>query len=240
MDLKRLIWLKAATGSGVVLVEKTATGNPAEFTAQVAKNLKSLVVPLTLSQSGSGDPAPDNVRPISGISGLTCTHNETDLDITFPDNVGAVYGGSLDLVSGVLTIDWAYKLYTGASDEDWKTESISAGRNFYIATPSEWKRNTTSATLACNLANSVGTLASGVAKISASGNLNVCIGSIIDAGSIGEFKTWLAENNLQIAVKLNNPITVRLDHHSIKAIKGTNTVSTNTTGDLTVKYYDKP
>jgi len=66
-----LLLLKAGTGR---LVEDTATGNPLTFNANVAKPLRSLLIPFTPVQSGTGDPSPDNVRPIAGITGLTAYH----------------------------------------------------------------------------------------------------------------------------------------------------------------------
>ena len=50
-----------------LLIAESASGNPATF-ADGAKNVpvKSLVVDIVPVQSGSGDPAPDNVRPITG------------------------------------------------------------------------------------------------------------------------------------------------------------------------------
>ena len=55
------------------LKEYTVTGNPVSFTTNVAKNLKQLKIPFTPIQSGSGDPSPDNVRPITGWTGVNAT-----------------------------------------------------------------------------------------------------------------------------------------------------------------------
>lgn len=48
----------------------TITGNPVSFTAKAAP-LRKLEVAFSPVQEGSGDPSPDNVRPISGWSSLT-------------------------------------------------------------------------------------------------------------------------------------------------------------------------
>ena len=68
MDLKTLMLLKAAGGG--TAVEKTASGNPAVFTAGLSKMLKKLAVPLTYEQPGSGNPSLANIRPIYGTSGF--------------------------------------------------------------------------------------------------------------------------------------------------------------------------
>lgn len=54
--------------------EYTATGNPLTFETNVAKPLKSLAVSWSPSQTGSGDPSPQNVRPIVGMDGANVVH----------------------------------------------------------------------------------------------------------------------------------------------------------------------
>lgn len=64
---EELLFLAGASGGGV---EYTIINNPATFTTDLAKPLRQLVIPFTPVQSGSGDPSPDNVRPITGWTGL--------------------------------------------------------------------------------------------------------------------------------------------------------------------------
>ena len=68
--INRLLNLAAVSVSGGKLVEDTATGNPLTFTTEKAKPLRSLLIPFTPTQSGTGDPSPDNVRPITGWTGV--------------------------------------------------------------------------------------------------------------------------------------------------------------------------
>lgn len=84
--------------------------------------VESCVVDIEPVQEGSGDPSPDNVRPISGWTGCVISHsgadtsNPTTYPITFPSEAGTVYGGTLDVTSGVLTVDRAMvDLTTGMS-----------------------------------------------------------------------------------------------------------------------------
>ena len=66
--LKKLIWLKASVLIGAVY--STFTGSIARFLSPSSKPVKSIVCNIEPVQSGSGDPSPDNVRPISGFTGL--------------------------------------------------------------------------------------------------------------------------------------------------------------------------
>ena len=66
---KKLMLLGAMAGGK--LVEDTATGNPLTFITDVSEPLKSLLIPFTPKQSGTGDPSPENIRPILPWDGLT-------------------------------------------------------------------------------------------------------------------------------------------------------------------------
>ena len=92
----------------------TASGDIVTFTDGADDiPMKSVVVNIEPVQSGSGDPSPDNVRPISGWTGAQVSHsgadrtNPTTYSITFPTEAGTVYGGTLDVTNGVLTVDKA-------------------------------------------------------------------------------------------------------------------------------------
>lgn len=83
-------------------------------TDALAKPLDSLKVAITPVQSGSGDPSPDNIRPISGWTGCNVVvsptidaEDGTTYTITFPSEAGTVYGGTLDVTNGTLTVTMA-------------------------------------------------------------------------------------------------------------------------------------
>lgn len=68
--LKKLMFMKAAAGGGAA-VEATATGNPLTFQTDLARPLKSLLIPFTPQQEGTGDPSPQNIRSILPWNGLS-------------------------------------------------------------------------------------------------------------------------------------------------------------------------
>lgn len=69
---KRLIALAALSG-GAAPVERTATGNPLTFETDLSKPLKSLIAKF-LPVQAAGTPAPDNILPITGWTGLNVSH----------------------------------------------------------------------------------------------------------------------------------------------------------------------
>lgn len=76
-------------------------------------------VQISASQAGSGDPSPENVRPI--VPGLTLTRDD--------GSTLEVYGGTVDVVSGVLTVTHVCHTLTGT--EDWALNSANNYRKFF-------------------------------------------------------------------------------------------------------------
>ena len=90
---------------------RTISGNPISFKTINGGYAKSCVVSFSPIQSGSGEPSPKNVRPISGRDSLHLYQDteqtetpETTHTATFPY---IVYGGKIDLVSGKVTVEYA-------------------------------------------------------------------------------------------------------------------------------------
>lgn len=73
----------------------TVTGSICSFRSQYADlPLKSHTIALTATESGSGTPSPDNVRPISGYSAINIANASEDLyhDITVQNGYLDTYG----------------------------------------------------------------------------------------------------------------------------------------------------
>ena len=101
-------------------VQKTYSGSGASvsFYNNGTAEIVSLSVELAAQQAGSGDPSPSNVRPISGFPSITLnvsgadTTNPTQYAFTFGDPPGTVYGGTLNVLTGELTV--THKIMTVA------------------------------------------------------------------------------------------------------------------------------
>lgn len=83
----------------------------------IAENIVKLIVDIDPIQEGTGDPAPDNVRAITGWTGANIYQsganisNPSIIPITFPAAAGTVYGGYLTFNengSGKLTVNRAF------------------------------------------------------------------------------------------------------------------------------------
>lgn len=80
---------------------KTLSGNPISWKASDTEYLFP-VVSLEPKQEGSGDPSPENVRPISGYDSVTVTQSKDEaqvkqITLTLPETI---YGGTVDAVTG--------------------------------------------------------------------------------------------------------------------------------------------
>lgn len=240
--LQKLLTWKAANGQGISVQDATATGNPVTFSTTLARPLVSCEAAFLPVQEGTGDPSPDNVREISGWTGIEVYHSGSDTGVkdTFPvswqTEAGTVYGGTLDVTTGELVVEWGYLKYTGDSSENWNVENQS---NFYIMTPTNFKRVTNSSTLICNMAKSSNNVNEGECRITTSGNFNIKIGTLIGVTTVSAFKEWLSQNNVEIAVSLTEPLHYIVTPEQITTFGGTNNIWSNANGDLTVTYKKK-
>ena len=115
--------------------EFSVSGNPVTCTPVEGYPLGA-VVTLEPKQAGSGDPSPDNVRPISGRDRVRVTvSNESesrDYDLTLPETI---YGGTVDAVTGVGSAQYIYRElaisdmdnsedYPGWRNQEWITQGI--------------------------------------------------------------------------------------------------------------------
>ena len=348
--LQRLLWLGGMARAAGKEVEDTATGNPLTFLTDLAKPLKSLLIPFTPLQSGSGDPSPDNVRPITGWNGVTLWHTgknllnptwwdniadnksyvkyedgtlvyqsnvykasdyvsvmgnteytlhaimngqnaggiafydsskqyisgiqvnsgtETDHTFTTPSNASymrfwdrndklpwnevmlvagstaptqyeayqgqsfpvsfpeTIYGGTLDLASGVLTVTHVCREYDGSSDEEW----TKGGNGYFVCKQEDCKKDERGLIPLCNKFLMEQTYAP-----------SYCIrvlGSQNYASTDAEWRTWLTENPITVCYQLATPVTLQLSPTEITALVGNNTVWSDTNGENTVVFLKK-
>lgn len=136
-------------------------------------------------------------------------------------SAGTVYGGTLDVSSGVLTVDRKYELFDGSSDETWRYLTGSFGnrcaivRNDVLNTGSRVEVDANEGVYSAS-ANTVGTVfANGV---------SIYYYPPATVTTLEEYKTWLASNPLQVVYPLATPLTYQLSATEIKSLLGINNV----------------
>ena len=340
---EELLFLAGASGGGV---EHTIINNPATFTTDLAKPLRKLLVPFTPVQAGSGDPSPDNVRPITGFAGLniyrtgknlydgqfpslssniyyrhyfvgdatvtgssnvplsaqgygnifllpgkvnsgvsTGGNNITDgvsrtvnpvdgwvtvayrnnydvnpadynvqievgatatayepysgatVPVSWQTEAGTVYGGELDALTGVLTVNYAYAALTATGKNANETYFYTTCQPLNIPVIKGLN-----AGLVCNrLKNSPNVSESETdptISCYANGIIRWHDTEYMDL-TVQEYNAAVAENPVVIAYEIKEPYTVQLDPVSLSTLVGENVVWTDTNGDNTIIYLKK-
>ena len=210
----------AFEASGPVVTCSPVEGYPLHVVSQI--------VPL---QEGSGDPSPENVRPISGWTEATLTHNDTPITLPFGQTV---YGGTLDWTTGVLTVGSIFlKLNTtypiGLYQFQDKNGVFFSAPLLYGSSRIEGICSHEICTNQASIPNK------SYIWLGVDNQIVYWIG-VLDAlglSTVDEFKTWLNTQNVQIVYPMEEPVTIQLTPQEILALSGTNTLYTDT-GDTTV------
>ena len=155
-------------------------------------------------------------------------YRNADKTISFGE-AGTVYGGNLNVTTGVLTVDKELVTYDG--DEDWKNNSSGAG--VYIS-----KDNRFSAIVSCSkylrVNNTSGTSLSDncIALNNNGNNILVRDPNAMDADT---FKAALASQSMTILFDLATPVTYQLTPEQVTTLLGENNIFAST-GDVAVTY----
>lgn len=161
------------------------------------------------------------------------------IQVSWQTEAGEVYGGYVDLVSGVLTIDRVSVEYEGSNDEAWTMSTGGSG-------DTSWHQFYTPRTSAKNSLNAIcnrfptkdiayrGTESLLVAYTDRTFRIALKDSDLLIT-SVDDWKTWLSTNNLQLVYELATPITYQLTPTQIKSLLGNNNAWCDT-GDVNVKY----
>ena len=201
-----------------------ATGNP--VTNPEYKELVKLTTKFSPKQAGTGDPSPDNVRPISGWGSVKVTvSNESeshDYDITLPETI---YGGTADAVTGEGSNLYLYKElaiadmnnaedYPGWKNQEWLTQVI----------PGEIADKTL-VELGCE--GLINISASLVFRINPSFDLYLYGASIFHGLTQSQIKEQYPDLKVQFCLKLVTPEPFENSQVSIPSLGGENNFFTN-------------
>ena len=87
-------------------------------------------VEITPTQEGTGDPSPENVRPIVGWDAVNIHQSNGDQDNTYTVQLGqTVYGGTLDVGTMVGSEEWFTAILTG--NETWNAWGANYPNSFF-------------------------------------------------------------------------------------------------------------
>ena len=219
----------------------TASGAVANFTTEIPTNLVDCKASIIASQA-SGTPTPSNPLPISGYTGVTISVADENMSvqdtytISWQTEAGTVYGGTLDVTTGTLTVTWT-SLNLGSVN--WTYATNEAHPYFY--TNALGKKAGREIGMLCSIYKYVtGYRSDVIADNYQIGNFNQSDITIVvrndDYTDAPTFKT--AMDGINVYYELATPFDIDLTPEQIRAIVGTNNVYSDTNGNTTVKFKD--
>lgn len=238
--LKKLLFLQITKAAHAII--KTVSGATVHVVDALAKPAHTLVVSMAPIQSGTGDPSPENVRPITGRTGanvyVSPTQDVADAT-TYPVNwqteAGTVYGGTVDVVTGVLTVDRAsVDLGTlswtknALPNDNFRFQSVREDMKAGVATV---KANMLCSAYKTVTANDTYLGRTGVSNNGPNKQICICDMSYSDAAS---FKT--AMSGVQLVYELSTPVTYQLTPQEVQMLLGEDYVWSDS-GDVSLSYY---
>lgn len=229
--LSTIVTKNASTGTDY-------TGALVSFNTANAK-INDLSVTIEPIQQGTGDPSPTNVRPITGLTGLNVYVSPTQdpddatvYNVEWTAQAGTVYGGTLDVVTGQLTVTHASIEYDGSSDESW---TVYSAPRFYINRADfTAPGNSVVADIKTNRLQVIAKQAMGSTNYrfsaSDSGSHQFMIRVDSSVNTVALLRTWLSNNPLQVVYKLTTPLTYQLTPQEVATLTGQNNVWSDSGG----------
>lgn len=190
----------------------------------------------------------ENICPITGHDEVNIYHSGEDT--SNPDEITitlgqTVFGGTINLTTGLLRITKGYVEYDGSSDENWVLNSINVTNNwarFAINVPDAivvensdtQTRCFSNIFVATNANTIVQTVNTNKIAIISTQRLLISV-PYTTCSSVAELRAWLSSNNLQVVYELATPIEVDLTPTEVDALVGTNNIWADT-GDTEVVF----
>lgn len=201
--------------------------------------VSNLVVNIEPAQEGEGDPSPNNVRPITGWAMANIKRYGTDesdnlLSLTIPfGDAGTVYGGTLDVTTGLLTVD---RVSVDLGTLSWAT--ISGYPNKFRAVNLQYPAISRYCDTICEkyinskTYFSLSTVSDKSIGITGDNVITVCIKDT-DYSAASTLKTSL--NGVKFLYPIATPLTYQLTPQEVTTLAGVNNIYADC-GDVTVTY----
>lgn len=228
--------LQTARGGEVKL--QPLPGSPLQISADIR-----------FSQTGSGEPGYENVRPITGRSNVTITVSGAEENAQHTVELGQeIYGGVLECTTGLLTVTHKLVTFTG-EESGWRQEGTSAIIHYsFFNDASVGTSNALTGWCSHVQTDSSGVLRkaalrkdwkNGYAYISAPAQEWGLPDNTVAAWAAYLKEQAAAGTPVQVVYRLENPLTVQLAPVQIPALAGENTLSCDS-GESTVTYRADP
>ena len=166
-------------------------------------------------------------------------YNGTTYAVSWQDEAGTVYGGNIDLTTGLLTVTWLGKTYTGDANEHWVMHGSGSASAFAMRSSDYLNIDINELPKADYL--------QGISRSATWGNFDNWVSVTADKQivtgiqsitSVTDWTDYLALNPLTVIWKAETPVTYQLTPTQVDALLGVNNVFNDTNGDTEVQYKD--
>lgn len=215
--------------------------------------MSSLKVTIEPQQGGSGDPSPENVRPISGWDEVNVRVAD-DVETPTVENVytidldGTRYGSTLDVINGSGTMN---KDSVSLNSID-AFSSDAVNENGYIRYNCGIVGKAHNFNILCDKIKVIQSTVQASANeelISGNANNNKLYFTIdstklsgdlsTSTGRSNALKAYLATNDIQVVYELATPLTIQLTPTAVKSLLGSNNVWADTGDIKDAEYFSK-
>lgn len=147
-----------------------------------------------------------------------------------------VYSGTLNVTTGVLTVNRKYKIFTGAESEEWSFDK--SGDYYRFRTPiSDIKIEGAGRK---EVLSNIGFYSSSSAYYVIFGYRSTTVNYIYyyapsGIETVADFKSWLSANNMQVVYDIETPEVYQLEPEEVRTLLGVNNINADT-GDVEVTY----
>lgn len=226
------------------------TGNPVQC-YPVANYEVGVKIQIAPKQEGDGYPSPENVRPIAGMDAVQIVHSNdagasSSYDISLPETV---YGGTLDMQTGVLTVDKKLRTLTGNEAYGAYTYTNGFYTGLFDGISIAYNYNTTK--FICSHfrrtaffdENYFGGCEDAFCQEAGGTHKIAFRKSGIEKGDVSAFREWVKSQYdsgtpVQVCYILKDPITLQLTPQRITALSGVNTICTDAEGVIVTSRED--
>ena len=214
------------------IINNELTGSTIYFTDGINNSpVNKLIVNIEPVQEGSGTPTPNNVRNIIGWNAAIINHSGADtqnpdtLNISWQNEAGIVYGGTLNVTTGLFTVTKAL------------VELAVADMNNTEAYPG-WKNTGIESIIGIGINQkftSILNIGDTFSANTTSGTGTIFLPRSAYGLTQEQWKEQYPNLTIQIIAEYQNPETYQLTPHEIRTLLGINNFWANT-GDVTVNY----
>ncbi len=204
---------------------------------------------IKVKMGTGGATLPQTVKPILNIGYTAASYSPYSGDtysITFPAAAGTVYGGTLDVTTGKLTVNKVALTFNGS--ESWASVTANGHTRQRVNSVLIGIKQITGGGQTPNLISDIyptktpnatyaGTV--GITNQQNSEDLYIMDNRYDYVDSASDYKTWLSTNNLKVAYELAEPVTYQLTPTEVTTLLGENNVWHDANGETELTYLKK-